>query len=411
MGFSSLDDLISELTAQGKFWRGDFSILPTGIGTVVAGRWYDLTLFPGYPNQYIHGNMVYNYDFQGGTGGWTIGSANWAWTPATHLMTRTANADVSTVSQNTECVQGVTYSVVYTVARSAGGVTISLGGTNGTPRTSAGTFRESIACGATANAPLVITPDATYAGTVDVIGVTRDLGFTPYQDDGVGREAGIWHGGDVDPDTKHILNIGGVVNTAAGAPAVLQIVDRLGVYPRIRTDLATTQTLNNTLPLPRYADGKGVRAYFQLNAVNGANAANFVMSYTNTVPASGRGLGAIVSHTASGIVGHISHSGVAAGNYGPFLPLQAGDQGIKSVESCQFTAASASAGFVDLVLCRPLCTLPITAAFYMSERDLLSQLPSLPQVEDGAVLGVIIFTGAVMTAVCQYQGYIEFGWG
>jgi hypothetical protein len=410
MGFSSIDDLVSELTAQGKFWRSDFHKLPTGIGTTVAGRWYDLTMFPGCPNQYYHGNMAFNYDFQGGAGGWTLGSANWVHTPATHLLTKTAG-DAATVSQNTDCVNGVSYSVVYTLTRSAGSITVSLGGTDGTARSSSATFRETIACGATSSAPLVFTPSSDFAGTIDIIAVTRDLGFTPYDDAGVGREAGIWHGGDVSADTKHILNIGGWTNVAAGAPSVLLLVDMLGCYPRIQTNLATTQTLNNTLTLPRYTDGKGVRAYFQLNTANGGNASNFVMAYTNTVPTSGRGLGAIVSNTASAIVGHITHSGVSAGNYGPFLPLQAGDQGIVSVQSCQFTVASASAGFVDLVLCKPLAFLPLTAAFYASERDLLSQLPSLPQVQDGAVLGLLLFAGAVVTATCQYQGYIDLGWG
>jgi hypothetical protein len=412
MGFSSLDDLISESTVAGKTYRQDWIKNYSG-GVVVAGRWYDMTYFGGNPAAYTHGNMVYNGNFDGGAGGWTLSSANVAWTAATQLLTKTG-AGAETISQNTDCVNGVSYSVVYTIAgyTGSGNIVVSLGGTNGTARTTNGTFRENIVCGATANAPLVVSiPGTVSSVTIDSIAVTRDLGFTPYSGDGIGREAGFWHGGDVSPDTKHMLNIGAWTQAAAGAPAVIQIVDMLGCYPRIPTNLATSQTLNNSLSLPRYTNGNGVRAYFAINTTNGANAQNFTMSYTNTTPTSGRTLGAAVANTASAIQSHIGHSGTAAGNFGPFLPLAGGDAGLRSVQSCQFSAASASAGFVDLVLCKPIVSIPLTTAFVASERNLLSQLFSLPQIQDGAVLGILIQSGAVISAGTQFQGYCDFAFG
>lgn len=415
MGFSSIDDFISEVSANGKTWRGDWMKNVGGIGTVVAGRWYDLSQLPytsSVPN-FIHGNYVRNHDFLAGSAYWTLGSANWAWTPSTHLLTRTANADCSTVSQNTACTNGVSYSVVYTLTRSAGSITVSLGGTAGTSRNSSNTYRETISCGATAGAPLTFTPDATFAGTIDVVAVTRDLAFTPYDDANTysGGDANlIYHGGNVSTDTKHISAMGAWTNLAASAPATIKIVDMLGCYPRIVTNSAGSQSLNNDLTLPRYTTGAGVRAYMMLNASNGANAQNTTMSYTNQAGTSGRGLGTTVANQASAITSHIFHSGAASGQTGPFLPLAGGDAGARSVESVQFSAASASAGFVDLILCRDLCEIPITAAFYANERDLISQLPSLPRVYDGACLGILVGCGAVMAA-SVYCGYIDFAWG
>lgn len=412
MGFSSLDDLISEATVNGKTFRQDWIKNYSG-GVVVAGRWYDLTYFGGNPAAYTHGNMVYNGNFDGGAGGWSLSSSNVAWTAATQLLTKTG-AGAETITQNTDCVNGVAYSVVYTIAgyTGTGNIVISLGGTNGTNRTANGTFRETITCGATSNAPLVISiPSTVSSVTIDTVAVTRDLGFTPYTDSGIGREAGFWHGGNVSTDTKHMTNIGAWTQVAVGAPAVIQIVDMLGCYPRIRTDLATSQTLNNTLSLPRYADGAGVRAYYAINTTNGLNAQNFSMNYTNTVPTAGRTLGAAVANTASAIQSHIGHSGTAAGNFGPFLPLAGGDAGVRSVQSCQFSAASASAGFIDLVLCKPIVSIPITTAFVASERNLLSQLFSLPKIQDGAVLGVLVQSGAVITGGTQFQGYCDFVFG
>lgn len=414
MGFSGFDDLASEMAA-GKSWRQDWSknYVATDIyaaGTVVAGRWYDFT---GYGQQpYVHGNYIFNAHFQGGMVGWTPSSVNVAWDAANTRVNKTG-ASGETLTQNTDCVNGTTYEVTYTVVGfAAGTVTVSLGGTNGAARSSSATFTENIACGATANAPLVFTfTGAWSAGGVRDVRVRRLLAFTPYTDAAKGREAGIWHGGDVSGDTKHLITMGAWANAATAAGAVIYIVDMLGCYPKIVTNSASVQSLNNTLTIPRYTDGKGVRAFFSNNVTNGANAQNFAMTYTKPGSVGSRSLGAQVANTASCITGHMSHTGVAAGNFGPFLPLAGGDNGIMSVESAQFSAASAGAGFVDLVLCRPIAALPITTAFIAAERDLVSQLPSLPRIYDGAVLGVIIQAGGVVASTNSWQGYLEFAWG
>jgi hypothetical protein len=217
----------------------------------------------------------------------------------------------------------------------------------------------------------------------------------------------------VSTDTKHILNLGVWTNAATGAPSVLMLVDLLGVYPRIDLNSSSAQTLTNTATLPRYTDGKGVRAFLSVSEAPGATPANFTMSYTNPGSTSGRGLAATVALTVSAIAGHILHSGTAAANFGPFLPLAAGDTGVKSVESVTLSAAMAagSGAIGNLVLCKPLASIPITTAFQAAERDLLNQLPSLPKVEDGACLGFLLFTGAAVAANTQFQGYLDLGWG
>jgi hypothetical protein len=415
MGFTSIDDLVSEMTG-GKTWRQDWSkIYAAGnvyaAGTVVAGRWYDLT---GYQQcEYWHGNYVYNGHMNAGLSGWTVSSSNVSW-DATNTAAAKSGGSSETISQNTDCVNGTTYEVIYTIANytGSGNVVISLGGTNGSNRTANGTYTENIVCGATANAPVTVTfPSTLTAGRVDNIIVRRLLAFTPYADNAKGREAGIWHGGNVSPDTKHLVNMGAWTTASTSAAAVLYLVDLLGAYPKIQTNSASSQTLNNTLTLPRYTDGKGVRAFYALSASNGTGAQNFSISYTAPGPTSGRSLGAVVANTASAVTGHMSHTGVAAGNFGPFLPLSGADTGIVSVESAQFSAASTSAGFVDLVLCKPLAVIPVTTAYIAAERDLLTQLPSLPRIYDGAVLGLIVQSGGVIASGNQWQGYCEFAWG
>lgn len=66
---------------------------------------------------------------------------------------------------------GRSYRLVYTVSgRSAGSITGSVGGTNGTARSTNATFTETILCGATTT--LALTADASFDGSVDDVSVT-----------------------------------------------------------------------------------------------------------------------------------------------------------------------------------------------------------------------------------------------
>jgi len=219
---------------------------------------------------------------------------------------------------------------------------------------------------------------------------------------------GIPHGGNVSPDTKHILNVSAVTAVATGVPAQLMLVDLQGYWPGISNNSAVAQTLTGT-PSLRYTNGAGCRLFWVQTAAAGATAQNIALSYSNTVPTSGRALPVTVAMTASAIAGHISHSGTAANNYGPFLPLASGDTGVSNVASVTMSAANTGTG--ALCLARPLLTLPITTASVAGERDLLNQIPSLPQVKDGACLVWLYFAGAATAASTNFYGSLEMAWG
>jgi hypothetical protein len=220
---------------------------------------------------------------------------------------------------------------------------------------------------------------------------------------------GLPHGGNVAPDTKHMMNVAAVTAIATGVPGVLMLVDMQGYYPGINMNTASAQTLLGT-PSLRYTDGAGCRAFLTVRTTTGATAHNLSMSYTNSALTAGRTLPVTVSCTASAITPHITHSGIASNNYGPFLPMASGDTGISSVQSVQLSAASL-AGTAALVIARPLLSLPITALGVMSERDLLNQLPSLPQIREGACLTWLYFAGAATVASTNFYGSTEAVWG
>jgi hypothetical protein len=220
---------------------------------------------------------------------------------------------------------------------------------------------------------------------------------------------GIPNGGNVSTDTKHVMNVSAVSAVATAVPGVLMLVDMQGYYPGINTNTLSAQTLTGT-PTLRYSNGEGVRSYFVSVTTSGATAHSLSLSYTNQAATAGRTLPVTVSMTASAITPHVSHSGSAANNYGPFLPLASGDRGIQSVQTITFSAAS-GAGTGALVLARPLLTLPITTVGVASERDLLNQLPSLPRVYDGACLTWLYFAGAATAANTNFYMSAEFAWG
>lgn len=214
-------------------------------------------------------------------------------------------------------------------------------------------------------------------------------------------------GAAVTPDTKHLLNAMAV--TPGVVPGVLMLVDMQGYYPGISLNSSTAQTLVGT-PTLRYANGAGVRAYFVVTTASGATAHNIAMSYTDQAGNAGNTLPVTVSCTASAITSHITHSGTAANNYGPFLPLAAGDSGIRSVQTVTISAASGS-GAGALVLARPLLTLPLTTAGLAVERDLVNQIPSLPQIQDDACLTWLYFAGGTTAANTNFYGTLEAAWG
>jgi hypothetical protein len=295
MGFSSLDDFVTEVTSNGKFVRTDF-VKQTGAAAYTAGRWYDLSTLAGHP---------------------------------------VANAFTGT-------------------------------------------------------ALAAQVPDETTG-------------------------CGMFHGGNVSTDTKHIINVAALANAATGVPSVLMLVDMCLYYPGISMNVATQQVLTNTNTLTRYTSGQGLRSWLTVTATTGATAHNidntagtgteYVDQDGNTAQHPGT-----ISCTASAITPHITHSGIAANNFGPFLPLAAGDNGIRRYTSFKLSAAS-GAGTAALCIGRPLATIPLLTANVMTERDLMNQLPSLPKIEDGACIVPLLYTGGAVAASTSFIGSIEAAWG
>jgi hypothetical protein len=219
---------------------------------------------------------------------------------------------------------------------------------------------------------------------------------------------GIPHGGNVSTLIKHILNMGLLSTAATAIPGTLYLVDLQGYWPGISNNTTSAQTLTGT-PTLRYTDGVGLRLYQVQTAAAGATAQNLALSYTDQAGNTGNTLPVTVSMTASAIVGHISHSGTAANNYGPFLPLASGDSGVRNVASV--TMSAANTGTFALCLAKPLAQITLGVVSLYHEKDLINQIPSMPVIKDGACIVPIFVAGAAVAASTTFVGHIETVWG
>lgn len=249
-------------------------------------------------------------------------------------------------------------------------------------------------------------------GADTTLNTGTNLAFQDLSDSTSGA-TGIQHGGDVSPDTKHIVNASAFTSAAATAPCVLMLIDLLGFYRVTTVTTVTAQVTNNTVTLPRYTSGAGVQAFF-VNATAtplGTGTPNLSLDYTNAAGLASRATPAIlpVGKTAASH-GLILYSGTGAGKYGPFVPLQAGDTGIRSIQSIRNSTSYVS-GEYSVGLCKPLLTMPITTLGVASERDLVNQLPSMPRVYDGACLTWLLYSGAATPVNSALYGHLDLAWG
>jgi len=174
---------------------------------------------------------------------------------------------------------------------------------------------------------------------------------------------------------------------AASNSGVLVLYDRLlqcGSFPNNTTaaNAMTTGTnvdrFNSTVSTsPWFAGGNQI--WIENATALGSTAVNCQVKYVNELGTSGRltPLTPLAGAAASGIDQIIP------------LPLQAGDKGVLQLESFQVGIGGTSQGVAlahNVIIARPLLSLPITAAGYGSWRDTLSGLPALPLIPNNRCL-------------------------
>lgn len=256
-----------------------------------------------------------------------------------------------------------------------------------------------------------------------VAGIWYDLGMatgnpapnyyaaTPLRSKALARstDGGLDHGGSVSPSKKYLKEF--CIIGSAGVPITFLLCDYLLYYPFVDMDNTDVVTVE---PLSRYADGFGVQIMaIQVFSQSGVGSPKFQVQYTNSDGTAGR-LTELVSCNTLTIPGNVitTHAVQPAGychSASPFIPLQRGDRGVRSIQSVIWQTPDV--GLVALVLCKPLAVMPVTTVGVACERDFLNQIPSLPRIYDGAALHWLLYAGAAVQTGTSYFGHCDFVWG
>lgn len=189
--------------------------------------------------------------------------------------------------------------------------------------------------------------------------------------------------------------------TTSLAPCFSELSDYLLVYPLIDCDETSEQVMDNTLTLPRYQSGEGVRLIMVATAPMTVGDV-VTVKYTNSQGVTGRtstfnlfpAQGVGVCPTASGT------SSASNNVVTPFWPLASGDTGMRAIESVTFAASCG--GFLSLVLVKPLASISILENFYPCEKVFLFDQQKAPEILDGAYLNFLMKRGGVGGAASLY---------
>lgn len=383
-GFSSMDDLVNQVTTNSKFFRFDWNKNHATAGTVVAGTWQCLAGGAGNPpaNTQLGGTTLIPqpcYDFGSTAGGIPNGGfVNTAGDGYKTLLNASAFSAAAT------SVPSVLMLVDMLQVIPLANATISAVGTKTILNSEAVTFSSS--------SGLLLTSTTDFP-TFSAVSFTNSGGALP-----TGLVAGTIYWTVRQSATTSKLSTT-LANAIAGT--VISFTD------------AGTGTQTITVRNPRYADGAGVQAFLTASTAGTAGAGTFQLTYTNsggtasrTTPSSP----ALPTNTATSPLLTIPYSGTGSGKYGPFFPLQGGDAGIRTIQNIILASAGVTTGVYNLCLCKPLLSLPLTTVGVAAERDLINQLPSMPRIYDGACLQWLIYAGAAIPNNTSYFGHLEFGW-
>lgn len=248
----------------------------------------------------------------------------------------------------------------------------------------------------------ITTVTAAYSSLFQAGGVPGPGTYTPIPGGAAldRSSAGAWSIGlanPTSPDKKYLITLG---YTHSSTINMLILIDLLVAAGGISANTTASQTINS-VALTRYTDGAGVMMTFDVTTALGSTVSNLtVTSYTNQAGTTGRTTPA-VPMTTSAIVARLQPVAL-----GPFMEMQAGDFGIRSVQTLAFSAAM-GAGVVALNLYFPLAFVPGVAANIYMERGSTVSVDGLTELVTtaGGVLGCLtayILAGATSSGVGTY---------
>ncbi len=219
-------------------------------------------------------------------------------------------------------------------------------------------------------------------------------------------DGGLFHGGSVSPLKKYLRETTQIAIVATALPMPMILCDYLIYYPSIDDSTLDPQVMDNTVTLPRYSDGEGVQM-IALSVAGRTGGQTFSVTYTNSEGVAGRVTPNVPQNSAPSIGSIITSDGAAVNTAGPFIPLQQGDTGVRSIESV--TMNGADVGLFTIILVKPLAQTQIRGIDAPVEKDYLLQTGTLPEIKDDAYLSWIVLPQGSLAAT-PIHGTIKVIW-
>lgn len=221
------------------------------------------------------------------------------------------------------------------------------------------------------------------------------------------RQKGIFHGHGNYNDKRLFESMVMGTNTQwRNTPMIM--LDYLMYYPFIDEGDSEVQFMDNVESLPRYVDGKGVRMMaVSLGSRSGGQ--TLQITYTNQDGVSGRVTPLIMGNNTSAVNGSLMNTSGTLTIQGssPFLPLQDGDTGVRSVQSVRMISG-VDTGIFALVLVKPLATTCFYDASTVSYKNHVSDSGLVPpKIENDAYINFIIVSNGVFSGQ-TLSGYLNF---
>jgi hypothetical protein len=390
MGFTSQDDLINQITVNGKAFHSDNAKNITPAHT--AGGWFLLSGLAGTPNAttYPGTDLVWsNVDEFTGDGTSILGIPNGGAvsTATKHLIN--VGASVLAAAGAPWQAKLVDLQGYYRLSGS------NMTGVSGRTLVNSNTITASDSGG-----DLLLTYTNDFKSGTKVRFVNSGGGLP----------------GNLSAGTDYWL----IRQSSTTAKVATSYANYVAATPKVAYSSAGTGTNTLWIQMPRYALGVGCEAFFvSQTAPTGGGPTLSASAYDNTgVATPGTGTRAfqgslIMNAAANATATRVLHSGNAAGNYGAFMPKQGADTGIERVNSFTWSGGSAytGSGVGALCIARPICDLSIPVSGMWSERDLVNQLPSMPRIYDGACLAWMLYATGATTNLSPFTSTLDFAWG
>lgn len=209
-------------------------------------------------------------------------------------------------------------------------------------------------------------------------------------------DGGVFHGANTSPQTQYLRLITAMTATVTALPLTMVLCDYLLYYPSCDDSVTDPQILDNTVTLPRYSDGEGVQV-IAVSVAGRTGGQTFSFSYTNSEGISGRTSQTVQQNTAAAIGTIVTSEGatnLCGGN--PFIGLQSGDTGVRSIESV--TMNGADVGLFTLILVKPLAQTTIKEITAPYEKDFFLFGAGVPEIKDDAYLNFLCLPQGTLAA-------------